>query len=142
MEIRRLTTSNYKELIELWSKASLPFKPQGRDRKETIAKQIGANPDFFIGAFEDGCLAGAAILSSDLRKGWINRLAVDPSYRRRGVAEALIKESERILRRRDVRIFCALIEDSNVVSRTLFKKCGYVEHHDILYFSKRDDDMV
>ena len=142
MEIRRLTISNYKKLTELWSKASLPFKPQGRGSRETIVRQISANPDLFIGAFEDGCLVGAAILSSDFRKGWINRLAVDPSYRRRGIAEALIKESERILRKHGLRIFCALIEDSNVSSRTLFKKCGYIEHHDILYFSKRDGDMV
>jgi ribosomal protein S18 acetylase RimI-like enzyme len=142
MEIRRLTISNYEELIELWSNASLPFKPQGRDRREKIARQIEANPDFFIGAFEGGRLVGAAILSSDLRKGWINRLAVDPGYRRRGIAEVLIEESERILRKHDLRIFCALIEDSNVASRVLFKRCGYVEHHDILYFSKRDSDMI
>lgn len=142
MEIRRLTISDYKELTELWFKASLPFKPQGRDSKETIANQISVNPDFFIGAYEDSCLVGAAILSSDLRKGWINRLAVDPSHRRRGIAEALIMESERVLRKRGLRIFCALTEDSNVASRTLFKKCGYVEHHDILYFSKRDGDMI
>jgi ribosomal protein S18 acetylase RimI-like enzyme len=142
MEIRRLTINNYEELTELWSKARLPFKPRGRDRKESMAKQMNADPDFFIGAFEDDHLVGAAILTSDLRKGWINRLAAHPNYRRRGIAEALIKESERTLGKRGLGIFCALIEDSNVASRALFKKCGYVEHHDILYFSKRDSDMV
>lgn len=142
MEIRRLTISDYKELTELWSHASLPFKPEGRDRRATIARQMKANPDLFIGAFEDSGLVGAAILSSDLRKGWINHLAVDPGCRRRGIAEVLISESERILRKHGLRIFCALIEDSNVASRELFKKCGFVEHHDILYFSKRDSDTI
>jgi ribosomal protein S18 acetylase RimI-like enzyme len=129
-------------LTGLWAKAGLPFKPRGRDSKEEMGKQMSANPDFFIGVYEDAYLVGSAILSSDLRKGWINRLAVDPNHRHQGIAEALVKESESILRKHDLAIFCALIEDSNVASRMLFKKLGYVEHHDILYFSKRDGEMI
>ena len=64
--------------------------------------------------------------------------APDPVHRGRGVAKALIAEAERILRKHGVRIFCALIEDYNTVPRKLFKECGYVEHSDIKYFSKRD----
>ena len=142
MKIRRLNINDYWELIRLWSKAELPFKPKGRDSPESIAEQMEANPDFFIGAFENGKLVGAVIASSDTRKGWINRLAVDPDFRHRGVAKALIAEAEKALRRRGIRIFCALIEDSNSASKELFRKCGYVEHHDIIYFSKRDSDDV
>jgi len=142
MEIRRLTLKDYDELIELWSKASLPFRPEGRDRKQAITAEIKANPDFFLGAFKDRVLIGAVIVTCDLRKGWINRLAVDPECRRRGVARALIEESERVLRKHGIRLFCALIEESNATSRELFKNCGYVEHQDILYFSKRDSDSV
>jgi ribosomal protein S18 acetylase RimI-like enzyme len=100
------------------------------------------NPGFFIGAFENGKLIGAVIASSDGRKGWINRLAVDPEYRRRGIAKALIAEAEKALRQKGLKIFCALIEDSNKASKELFRKCGYVEHRDIIYFSKRESDEV
>jgi hypothetical protein len=34
------------------------------------------NPDFFIGAFENGKLIGAVTANSDGQKGWINRLAL------------------------------------------------------------------
>lgn len=129
-------------MVRLWVKAGLPFKPRGRDSKMAIAAQMKANPEFFIGAFENNILVGIALLSSETRKGWINRLAVDPDYRHRGVAKALISESEKILRKHGLTIFCALIEDYNSASRKLFKECGYVEHHDILYFSKRDSDEV
>jgi ribosomal protein S18 acetylase RimI-like enzyme len=143
MDIRRLTISDYERIVELWSKAKLPFKPEGRDGKEAMADQIGANPDFFLGAYEDNDLIGVAILTCEGdRKGWINRLAVDPDHRHRGVAKTMITECERILRRRGIRLFCALIENDNVVSKDLFKKCGYVEHHDIVYFSKRDSDEI
>jgi ribosomal protein S18 acetylase RimI-like enzyme len=69
-------------------------------------------------------------------------LAVDPSYRRRGVGKALIEESEKTLRRHGLRIFCSLIEGSNRASKALFKKCGYSEYTDISYFTKRDSDEV
>jgi ribosomal protein S18 acetylase RimI-like enzyme len=142
MEIRKLAISDYEEIIDLWSRAKLPFKPRGRDNKEAIAKEMKTNPEFFIGTFEDDRLIGAVIITCDMRKGWINRLAVDPNYRKRGVARILVAESEKILRKHGIRIFCALVENDNAASQALFKKCGYVKHQDITYFSKRDGDEV
>jgi len=142
MEIRRLTINNYAEMVALWTKAKLLFKPQGRDAREAIETQMKVNPEFFLGAIEDNRLIGTVIISCDLRKGWINRLAVDPDHRRRGIAKVLIAESEKVLKRHGIRIFCVLIEDYNTVSQKLFKECGYVEGRDIIYFSKRDSDEV
>lgn len=142
MEIRRLTINDYEEMVRLWIKARLPFKPKGRDSKEAIATQMKADPEFFLGAFEDNRLVGTVIISCDLRKGWMNRLAVDPDYRHHGIAKALIAESEKVLRKHGIRIFCALIEGYNTVSKKLFKECGYVEDRDVIYFSKRDSDEV
>ena len=142
MEIRNLRINNYEDMVKLWSRAKLPFKPNGRDSKEAIEAQMKENPEFFLGAFEGSRLIGVVIISCDMRKGWINRLAVDPEYRLRGVAQALIAESEKILRKHGIKIFCALIEDYNVASKKLFKKLGYVEHRDIIYFSKRENEEV
>lgn len=142
MEIRKLKLSDYDEMASLWSRANLPIKPEGRDSRAAIAVQMKANPDFFLGACENSRLVGLAIITSDLRKGWINRLAVDPDYQDQGIAKALVAECEKILRKHGVTLFCALIEDANTASRSLFRKCGYTEHHDILYFSKRDSDTV
>lgn len=142
MEIQRLTINDYKEMVRLWLTAKLSFKPKGRDSREAIAAEMKTNPDFFLGAFENNHLVGTVIISCDVRKGWINRLAVDPDHRHHGIAKALIVESERTLRKHGIKIFCVLIEDYNVISKELFKECGYVEHHDITYFSKRDSDEV
>jgi ribosomal protein S18 acetylase RimI-like enzyme len=142
MQIKSLTIDDYDELIKLWLKAGLPFKPRGRDNREAIKIQMQVNPDFFLGAFEGNRLIGSVIVSCDMRKGWINRLAVDPECRRRGIAKSLISEAEKTLRKRGIKIFCALVEGHNKESIKLFKRCGYVEHRDIIYFSKRDNNEV
>jgi ribosomal protein S18 acetylase RimI-like enzyme len=142
MEIRRLTIGDYEDVIKLWSRAKLLYKPKGRDGKEAVATEMKANPEFFLGAFEDNRLIGTVIVTCDMRRGWINRLAVDPNYQKRGVAKILVGESERILRKHGVRIFCALVRDDNAASQALFNECGYVRHRDITYFSKRDSDEV
>lgn len=143
MFLKTLTPKDYEKIVALWKAAGLPFKPRGRDGREAITRQMMENPDFFIGAFDEkGKLLGVIVLSCDGRKGWINRLAVHPHYRRRGIAKALITEGERILRKRGMRIICALIEDYNEASKNLFRECGYVEHRDIIYFSKRDSEEV
>jgi len=142
MKIRSLVISDYDQIVALWKRSELPFRHSGRDRKEAVQAQMAANPDFFLGAYEDNRLVGVIVATSDGRKGWINRLAVDPDFRRRGVAKALIMETERVLHKRGLRILCALIEDYNTSSMQLFKKCGYREHRDIVYFSKRDNERV
>jgi len=142
MQVCRLTIDDYDDIVKLWNRASLPYKPKGRDSKSSIASEMEANPDFFIGAYQGNKLIGTAIASSDLRKGWINRLAVDPTCRRRGIAKTLIAEAEKVLKKRGAKIFCALIEDTNNSSMKLFKKCGYTEDRDVIYFSKRESDKV
>jgi ribosomal protein S18 acetylase RimI-like enzyme len=142
MEIRKLTIDNYEEMTKLWSKARLPFRPSGRDSREAVAAEMKGNPDFFLGAFEGDRLVGLVVVSCDLRKGWLNRLAVDPGHRHRGVAKDPIAEVEKALRKREIRIFCTLIEEYNTASKELFKRCGYVEHRDIIYFSKRESAEV
>jgi ribosomal protein S18 acetylase RimI-like enzyme len=143
LEIRTLTIRDYEAIVELWREAGLPFKPRGRDSKEMIARQMKAFPEFFIGAFHGNKLVGVVIGSYDGRmKGWINRLAVHPAYRRRGIAQRLISRVEEALEKRGAAIFCALIETPNEESVKLFQKMGYQTHKDILYVTKRKSQEV
>lgn len=142
MKIRRLSIADYPAIVSLWSRAELPFKSTGRDSRDAISREMKAHPNFFLGAFENGNLIGVVIVSCDLRKGWINRLAVDPACRNRGVAQALIDQSEKALRDMGICIFCALIEAPNIASQKLFEKKGYSKSVDIVYYSKRDGEDV
>ena len=142
MKIRKLTIADYPELIRLWARAKLPAKPKGRDRRVHIAKEMACNPGFFIGAFDHGLMIGTVIASHDGRKGWLNRIAVDPDYRRQGLAKILTMAGEKALRKHGIRIFGLLIHEYNSASLKLAKKMGYKVHDDILYLTKRDGDHI
>jgi ribosomal protein S18 acetylase RimI-like enzyme len=95
-----------------------------------------------LGAFEGKEMIGMIIGTDDGRKGWINRLAVDPKYRRKGVAMELVRILEGALKKRGRKIICTLIEDWNETSLALFEKVGYIKHEDIFYLSKREGEEI
>jgi ribosomal protein S18 acetylase RimI-like enzyme len=143
MEVRMLTMNDYENMIELWTRADLPFKPKGRDSKLAVTSQMESGPNLFLGAFQGDTLVGAVIGSYDQRrKGWINRLAVDPKYQRQGIGQLLITSMEKILKEKGVSLICALIEEGSNESMRLFEKLGYVSEKSILYFSKRESKDV
>jgi N-acetylglutamate synthase len=133
-----IATSDYDALIGLWTAAGLPFKPSGRDSREAFATQNASGMQFPIGIWtEDGQLVGSVIATHDGRKGWINRLAVHPDYRRQGVASQLITAAEETLHQCGIDVICATIEPDNMASLSTFMSAGYEEYVGTHYVTKR-----
>lgn len=95
-----------------------------------------------LGAYVGRRLVGTVIATDDGRKGWINRLAVDPDHRGQGTGGHLLAAAEEALARRGRRIVAALVEDWNTESRRFFEARGYRGHPDIHYLSKRASEEV
>jgi len=140
--IRRLGLDDYDELMALWQRAGLySLKPQGRDSRASLARQLASNVQTVLGLEVGGRLVGAVIVTHDSRKGWINRLAVDPGHRGQGYAARLIAAAEEALHEQDIHVIAALVESGNPASLALFRKVGYVEvDPGIHYLTKRDSD--
>ena len=137
--IREFTIDDYEAMISVWQEAELPYKPAGRDRKESIAGEVEQGNAIFLVAEISGKIVGSAFGTHDGRKGWINRVAVTPRYQRQGVAAKLVSEVERRLEAVGIGIIACLIEDWNTESITFFQKIGYHYHKDIMYFTKRQE---
>ena len=137
MNIRQLLIDDYDRIVEIWNLVGLSHRPLGRDARELFQLEIEQNTAVFLGAESDGALVGVVLGTHDGRKGWINRLAVLPEYRSRGIGRALAIEVERRLNDRGILIVTCLIEGENDSSEKFFKSLGYVSHPDITYYSKR-----
>jgi len=126
----------YPEALDLWARAGLPVHPEGRDAPGTVARQAAAGHLHMAGFRCEGKLVATVVLTHDGRKGWINRLAVDPEHRRRGLARALIAEAERWFAGLGLEVYSALIHGDNRASLSLFDRAGYKDGP-IVYVSKR-----
>ena len=142
--IRRLTLEDYDRWMLVWRRSGLhSIKPHGRDSREAFVRQFATGTHSMIGLEADGDLVGVTLATHDGRKGWINRVAVLPEYRRCGCASRLVAEAERVLRGQGITIIAALIEGGNDTSLDLFSDLGYVElPGGIHYVSKRESEQA
>jgi GNAT superfamily N-acetyltransferase len=132
-----LQAADYDEVLALWQHAGLPVRAEGRDAPAAFARQMASGLQRVIGLRADDKLVAVAVLTHDGRKGWINRLAVEPAYRRQGLARRLIAEAERWFAQNiGLEVWAALIERHNDASLLLFEELGYGQP-DVAYVSKR-----
>ena len=136
LSIRLLGSDNIMDVHALWKESGLEFHPSGRDSVTHMTQEIQQGKLFIAGAYHGQALLGVALGTDDGRKGWINRLAVKPGYRREGVGTQIIAFCEARFKSQGLRMACCLIEDRNEASLTLFQEIGYAVRKDILYLRK------
>jgi GNAT superfamily N-acetyltransferase len=132
-----LGLDDHAAILALWQRAGLPVRPEGRDAPLAFARQMADGRQRVIGLRHGDRLVAVVVLTHDGRKGWINRLAVDPEYRRLGLASRLVAEGERWFREEaGLEVYAALIEGDNTDSQALFAHLGYAQPH-VVYVAKR-----
>jgi ribosomal protein S18 acetylase RimI-like enzyme len=142
LTIRAITDEEVGAAVSVWVESGLPIKPRGRDTLESLKKLRAEDPELFIAAFEGDRMIGVVLGTDDRRKGYVNRLAVLPGRRRIGIAKKLVEHCEKVFRARGRQVICAMIEDYNDISETLFISIGYRREDDIIYYTKREADDV
>ena len=140
--IRKMRIKDYEPLIALWKKGNLPYRSQGRDSKQHIRQQLRQRTSLYYVAEHEGNIIGAILGTHDGRKGWINRLVVAPTFRKKGIAKRLVQEVEQQLAAGGINIIACLVEDWNKVSENVFERLGYTKDPEILYYSKRKNTRV
>lgn len=139
MRTRSLSVKDYDAVMDLWRRSGLSsLRLRGRDSREAFARQLESGVQTVLGLEKDGRLIGAVVATHDGRKGWINRLAIDPDQRRQGHARRLLAAAEAALRAQGIHVIAALVESWNEASLALFQSQGYRLSDDVYYLSKRD----
>ena len=106
---------------------------------ETIEKQLFSLPwseksfldalrtpeNVYLVCEEDGVIAGYCGMWTVFGEGNITNMAVGPDFRRRGIAEQLMNEMERLGRDMGVDDFFLEVRESNDAARGLYEKTGY-----------------
>ena len=81
--------------------------------------------DFFVVAKAGGRVAGYAVACAEKRNAEIASLAVHPDYRRRGVADALMRHTLRELGAAGVRRVELMVRTGNTGGAQLYRSLGF-----------------
>ncbi|MFW6064056.1 MAG: GNAT family N-acetyltransferase [Candidatus Natronoplasma sp.] len=141
IELKTPSIEDYERILQLWKEAGLPYKPEGRDTRENIGRELEEQPEYWIGAYEEEKLVGIVFGTDDRRKGWINRLAVAEEHRGQGIGRTLVEELERVFEQKGFKIWAALIEPDNPEAMDFFEHLDF-EDKNIKYYSKRESKKV
>jgi ribosomal protein S18 acetylase RimI-like enzyme len=97
IRLREFKLADYDAVYVLWQNAGPGIGIGRSDTPEEIARKLERDPDLFLLAVESDKIVGTVIGGFDGRRGLIYHLAVDPTYRRRGIGKLLMREIEQRL---------------------------------------------
>jgi ribosomal protein S18 acetylase RimI-like enzyme len=121
--IRDGRSEDAEALLELWRRAGAT--PSVTDTAEAVRRAIAHPAAWVLLAEAEGLLIGSVIGTFDGWRGNIYRLAVDPAYRRQGVARALVAAVEQRLLQAGARRITALVEHAHPDPVAFWPAAGY-----------------
>jgi len=89
MQLREATPADHAVLHALWARTP-GIQLRAEDALAPYCAYLARNPGLSLLAETDGRVVGCLLAGHDGRRGYLQHLAVDPGYRRRGIASALI----------------------------------------------------
>ena len=78
-------------------------------------------------AVQDGAVLGYIVFSAVLDEGSVDDIAVAPAHRRRGVADALLRDAAQRARENGLREIWLEVRASNAPAAALYEKHGFAE---------------
>lgn len=123
--IRKYHPSDEEDVIRLWDECGL-IVPQNDPRRD-IEKKVQFQPQWFFVGILDGRLISSMMVGYEGHRGWINYLAVLPSFQRRGYGRHMMERAESVLREAGCPKINLQVRKSNTSVIQFYKACGYSE---------------
>ena len=117
------------EVLDLWKRAEAIPRPTGHPA--ALRLRLERDQDLFLIALDGRRIVGSLMGGWDGWRGGMYRLAVDPSYRRSGIARRLVQEVESRLRELGAERITALLFKGEQGAAAFWQSVGYAIDDDI-----------
>lgn len=134
MEIRPFRPDDETEVVALWERCGLT-RPWNDPRRD-IARKWKVDAELFLIGVVEREIVASAMGGYDGHRGWVNYLAVDPRFQRRGFGAQLMAEIETALRERGCAKLNVQIRSSNEAATEFYRALGY-SLDDVICMGKR-----
>jgi ribosomal protein S18 acetylase RimI-like enzyme len=127
--------TDHPQIIALWENAGQGIHVRRSDEREEIAKKLQRDPDLFLVAEIDGQIIGSVMGGFDGRRGMVYHLAVDDSYRMKGIGTRLMDELEMRMKQKGCIRSYLLVTRDNLQAIRFYETIGW-EQMDLLIIGK------
>jgi ribosomal protein S18 acetylase RimI-like enzyme len=93
MTIRPYLSEDENNVVELWRKCDL--SRSWNNPKRDIERKLKVNPELFLVGLIDGKVMATVMGGYEGHRGWVNYLAVNPTYQRRGWGRQIMEAVEK-----------------------------------------------
>jgi len=134
MSIRSYQSTDRDAVIALWQRCKLVF-PQNDPRKD-IRRKLQVNPEWFLVGEKNGRLLATCMAGYEGHRGWINYLAVEPEYRRQGLARQIVRAAETRLKEAGCPKINLQVRTANQTALGFYQAIGFAVD-DVISLGKR-----
>jgi len=142
VRVRIYRPSDWDQVSALWQ--AVGFDLHDIDSPEAFEYKLRHDRGPFLVAEREGRIVGTAVASWDGRWAWINRVAVDPTERRRGIGRRLMAEVESRLKRLGAKRVSLLVMRDNKQGLSFYQTLGYEFRERVAFvrkiFTPREED--
>ena len=128
-------SADFLQVINLWQNAGPGIHLRRSDREEEIQKKLERDPDLFLVAEAGGRIIGTVMGGFDGRRGMVYHLAVEKSFRKKGIGKSLMDELEKRLKEKGCLRCYLLVTRDNLEAIQFYENLGW-EGMDLLTFGK------
>ena len=124
LSITTFTASRFDGVAALWREA-FPDDAEWNAAEVSIPEKLKVQPKLLLVGVEGALVVGSIMAGYDGHRGWISRVAVLRSHRRRGIGSALMHEAERRLAAMGCQKINLQVISANASMVVFYQKLGY-----------------
>ena len=121
-------------LIKLWERCELVVA--WNNPSKDISRKVQLDPEGLLLGWHDNSLIASVMAGYEGHRGWINYLAVDPEFRRKGLGKTMMKAAETYLEQFECPKINLQIRAQNHQVIEFYKSIGFLQE-DIINMGKR-----
>ena len=131
--IRPALPNEAEAIISLWSLCELT-RPWN-DSRQDYDRALGTSNSTILIALNSDVILGSVMVGFDGHRGWLYYLAVDPEYRRKGIAHRLVIAAEDYLRRLGCPKVELMVRNDNDTAKKFYQELGW-EHQAVNVYAR------
>ncbi|WP_299462573.1 GNAT family acetyltransferase [uncultured Gimesia sp.] len=127
MVIREFKLQDQEAVINLWEECNLVVA--WNDPLKDIQRKIKVDPDLFLVGELSGSIVATVMGGYEGHRGWINYLAVSPSYQRKGFGRKIMELVELRIKEKGCPKINLQVRESNKEVIAFYEAIGYGNDH-------------